>query len=305
MSTPARAQTKNQSPNPQAKQRFGSHLSVAGGFENAFEKAIEVGCDCLQIFVKNQKQWQAKPLTADVIQRYKAAQRKTKIKPVVAHASYLINLASPKAELRAKSVRAVIDELQRCEALAIRGLVLHPGAHMGEGVDAGIRRIADGLDKAHDATRGFKAQVLLETTAGQGTSIGCEIEHLGAILSAVADPDRLGICLDTCHLFAAGYDIRKPEAYERTVALLKKHVSLKRIKCVHVNDSKGDCGSRIDRHDHIGAGKIKVAGFRNLLNDRRLARAIKVLETPKGVNDKGIEHDVINLRKLRRLINKT
>jgi len=286
------------------KQRFGSHLSVAGGFENAFIKAVEVGCDCLQIFVKNQKQWQAKPLTDEVIRNYKSAQRETKIKPVIAHASYLINLASPDAALHAKSVRAVIDELQRCEALGVRGLVLHPGAHMGEGVEAGIERIAAGLDEIHAAAAGFKGKVLLETTAGQGTSIGCEIEHLGAIISRVADADRLGVCLDTCHLFAAGYDLRDADEYDRTIKLLRNQVTLRRIKCIHVNDSKGACDSRIDRHEHIGQGKIGVTGFRNLVNDPRLAKIPRILETPKGENESGVEHDVVNLRKLRKLIKK-
>lgn len=287
------------------KQRFGSHLSVAGGFENAFIKAVEVGCDCLQIFVKNQKQWQAKPLTDEVIRNYKSAQRETRIKPVIAHASYLINLASPNRALFAKSVRAVIDELERCEALGVRGLVLHPGAHVGEGVEPGIERIASGLDEIHAATTGFKGKVLLETTAGQGTSIGCEIEHLGSIISRVADADRLGVCLDTCHLFAAGYDLRDRDEYDRTIGLLRKQVTLSRIKCIHLNDSKGDCESRIDRHEHIGKGKIGAAGFRNLLNDPRLARVPKILETPKGHNDRGVEHDIINLRKLRSLIRKS
>lgn len=289
---------------PSPTQLFGSHLSIAGGFENAFTKAVEVGCDCLQIFVKNQKQWQAKPLTDEVIRNYKAAQRETKIKPVIAHASYLINLASPNADLYKKSVRAVIDELERCEALGVSGLVLHPGAHMGEGVESGIGRIAAGLDEIHAATAGFKGKVLLETTAGQGTSIGCEIEHLGAIISRVADADRLGVCLDTCHLFAAGYDLRDPKEYDRTINLLRKQVTLGRIKCIHVNDSKGDCGSRVDRHEHIGEGKIGEAGFKNLVNDPRLAKIPRILETPKGENESGVEHDIINLRKLRKLIKK-
>ena len=288
---------------PRGIQRFGSHLSVAGGLENAFTQAVKVGCDCLQIFVKNQRQWQAKPLTDDAIRRFRTARRTTGITPVIAHASYLVNLASPDRALHTRSVGAVIDELNRCEALGVMGLVVHPGAHMGEGVDAGIRRIAGGLDTVHDATRGFTTRVLLETTAGQGSSIGCAIEHLGAIVGAVADASRLGVCLDTCHLFAAGYDLRRPDAYDRTINLLRRQVTLRRIKCIHVNDSKGTCGSRIDRHAHIGAGKIGLSGFRNLLNDKRLVRVPRILETPKGTNARGTEYDVINLRKLRRLIN--
>jgi deoxyribonuclease-4 len=268
-------------------QKFGSHLSVAGGFHNAFEEAVRVGCECLQIFVKNQKQWSAKPLTDDVIRDYRRVQRATGIRPVVAHASYLINLASPDNALWNRSINAVVDELERCEALGVRGLVLHPGAHMGEGVEAGVIRIAHALEAIHQRTAGFRAKILLETTAGQGTCVGHEIEHLGDILRQTGEPGRLGVCLDTCHLFAAGYDLRKPEAYNRTVAALRRQVTLGRIKCIHVNDSKGACGSRIDRHAHIGQGKIGVAGFRNLLNDARFARVPKILETPKGEDERG------------------
>jgi len=183
-------------------------MSVAGGLENAFDAAKLAGCDCLQIFVKNQKRWDAKPLTDDGIRRYKHAQTSTKIEPVVAHASYLINLGSPKDEQWKKSIDAVVDELERCEALGILGLVVHPGAHMGEGVDHGIGRIAAGIDEAHARTKGFGVRILLESTAGQGTSIGHEISQLGAILKRTKQPERIGICLDTCHLFAAGYDLR-------------------------------------------------------------------------------------------------
>jgi deoxyribonuclease-4 len=283
-------------------QRFGAHLSVAGGLHLAFDAAVAAGCDCLQIFVKNQKQWTAKPLTDEAIRAYRAAQKRSGIRPVVAHASYLINLASPRQAQWDKSVAAMVDEIERCAALGVVGLVMHPGAHMGEGVDAGIARIVAGLDEIHRRTAGAKTRILLETTAGQGTSIGCDIEHLGRIINDVSEPARLGVCLDTCHLFAAGYDLRKPDEYERTLSLLRKHVTLRRIVCVHMNDSKGACGSRLDRHEHIGKGKMGLVGFRHVVNDHRLAHAAKILETPKGKDGRGVDLDKVNLRKLRRLI---
>ena len=284
------------------KQRFGAHLSTAGGLEKAFERGLQLGCDCLQIFLKNQKQWSAKPLSDEAIAAYKRAQRETGIRPVVAHAGYLINLGSPRKAQWSKSIRAVVDELQRCAALGIGGLILHPGAHLGAGLDAGMSRIAQGLDEVHRRTAGIKAKILLETTAGQGSSVGCRIEHLGRILRTVGDPDRLGVCLDTCHLFAAGYDLSTPDEYARTIDLLRRQVTLGKIKCVHMNDSKGACGSRLDRHEHIGKGRLGLAGFRHVVNDERLARVPKILETPKGTDGRGTDYDKVNLRKLRKLV---
>jgi deoxyribonuclease-4 len=267
----------------------------------AFDRGVEVGCDCLQIFVKNQKQWSAKPLTEADVTAYREAARRTGIGPVIAHASYLINLGSPDATLWGKSVSAVVDELERCEALGIAGLVVHPGAHMGAGVDAGIARIVEGINEVHLRTRGFKTKLLLETTAGQGTALGFEIEHLGTMLHKAADPDRLGVCLDTCHLFVAGYDISNDAEYARTMDLLRREVGLGKIKCVHMNDSKTACGSRVDRHEHIGKGKIGTAGFRNVINDARLAGVPKILETPKGADARGTDLDKVNLRRMRKL----
>lgn len=282
-------------------QRFGAHLSIAGGLHLAFERAVTVGCDCLQIFVKNQKQWSAKPLTDAEVSLFRKAQRASGIKPVVAHASYLINLGSPDAAMWERSISAVVDELGRCEALGVGGLVMHPGAHMGEGEDAGIARIAEGLDEVHRRLAGIRARVLLECTAGQGSAIGWRIEHLGAILQRVGEPARVGVCLDTCHLFAAGYDLRDADAYEGMVAALKRHVTLRRIACIHVNDSKCPLGGRVDRHAHIGEGQIGDAGFRRMLQDRRFLRVPRILETAKGTDAEGVDLDVINLRRLRRL----
>jgi len=284
-----------------AKQRFGAHVSTAGGLDNAFHTGARLGCDCVQIFVKNQKQWSANPLTTETISSFKRARRQTQIQPVVAHAGYLINLGSPAGEPWSKSISAVVDELQRCAALDISWLVLHPGAHMGEGIEAGITRVARALDKVHLRTAGIKPKILLETTAGQGTSVGCEIEHLGRILRQIRDPDRVAVCLDTCHLFVAGYDLSDEGEYERTIDLLRREVTIGRIKCVHMNDAKGVCGSRLDRHEHIGKGQLGLSAFRRVVTDRRLARAAKILETPKGTDGRGADYDRVNLRRLRKL----
>lgn len=277
-------------------------MSVAGGLENAFAAGVRAGCECLQIFVKNQRQWNAKPLTDEVVDSYQAAARETGLSPVVAHASYLINLASPDAELRTRSVAALAEEVLRCHRLGVSYLVLHPGAHMREGVDTGIKRIVQCLNEFHEAAADASTMVLLETTAGQGSSIGHEVEHLARIIEGVRQPGRLGVCVDTCHVFAAGYDISVAEGYHRLVRELENLVTLDRVKCFHVNDSKGACGSRIDRHEHIGKGKIGLAGFRNLLNDPRFTAVPKILETPKGVDGRGTDLDRVNLGRLRRLI---
>jgi len=282
-------------------QRFGAHLSVAGGLEKAFAAATELGCDCLQIFVKNQRQWSAPPLSEEQIRRFRAAARGGP-RPVLAHGSYLLNLASPDSAVRRRSILALIDELTRCEALGIRGLVLHPGAHLGEGLDRGIARIAASLDEAHDATPGFRVRALLETTAGQGTTIGHEPAHLGRVLGGVRHPERLGVCVDTCHVFAAGYDLRAADGYERLIADLSRHVGLRRIHCLHVNDSQAPCHARVDRHEHIGRGRIGRAGFVRLVNDQRLAALPKILETPKGRDGRGVDLDRVNLRRLRGMI---
>lgn len=283
-------------------QPFGAHMSVAGGLENAFHAGVAAGCDCVQIFVKNQRQWSAPPLTEGAIEAYRKAAAETGLAPVIAHASYLINLASPEPVTRRRSIDALADELHRCVALPVPYLVLHPGAHLDQGLDAGIDLIVAGLDEVHRRVENPSSQILLEATAGQGSAIGHEVEHLGRILSGVADRSRLGVCVDTCHVFAAGYDIRTAEGYERLIGELRQHVGLDRIKCIHVNDSVRDCGSRVDRHEHIGKGKIGDAGFIRLLNDPRLADVPKILETPKGVDGRGTDLDRVNLKRLRGFI---
>ena len=295
MSTKHR-QTKKSSPS------FGSHLSVAGGLENAFVDGARLGCDSLQIFVKNQRQWQAKPLSDEQIDAYRNAQRETGIAPVVAHASYLLNLASPQADMRDKSARAMVDELSRCEALGVDALIFHPGAYMSATEKAGIRNIVKSLDKVTQACAGFRTMILLETTAGQGTAIGYRFEQLAAILDAAREPDRLGICLDTCHLFAAGYDFRKEEGYDKMMDEMEAAFGVAKVRCIHVNDSKRECGSRVDRHEHIGKGKIGQAGFAHFVNDARFADTPMILETEKGKDGRGADLDAVNLKRLRSLI---
>lgn len=283
------------------KQKFGSHVSAAGGLQNAFTEAVRVGCDCLQVFVKNQRQWAAPPLTHEQIAGYHSAEQDSQLSPVFAHATYLLNLATPDDTLRSKSVAALVDELQRCESLGLHGLVVHPGAHVGAGEDAGIASIIKSLDEVHGRTRGFKCPVLLETTAGQGTTLGHTIEQIAAMLDGVDAPDRLGVCLDTCHLFAAGYDLTDSKACKDLVDQIDSRIGVGRVLCIHTNDSKGKLGSRLDRHEHIGKGLIGKRGFANFLNDARLTHAPRILETPKGEDDRGRDWDRVNLAALRRI----
>ena len=280
---------------------LGAHMSVAGGLEHAFTAGRRVGCDCLQIFVKNQRQWQGPPLTDEQVQAYQSARREAKLSPVVAHASYLLNLASPDATTRDKSIHAMIDELQRCEALGVSALIFHPGAHMDGTVKQGIQRIARSLDKVRKVCAGYETTVLLETTAGQGTPIGWRFEQLAAIFDRVKEPDCLGVCLDTCHLFAAGYDFRKPDGYAAMIDELCETMGINKVRCIHTNDSKRECGSRVDRHEHIGKGKIGKAGFAHFMNDARWHHVPFILETPKGKDGRGTDLDTVNLKRLRSL----
>ena len=287
---------------PDSHPILGAHLSVAGGLENAPRSAADLGCDCLQVFVKNQRQWQARPLTEDQVARFQAARGMAAIGPVVAHASYLLNLASPVASTRKRSIAAMIDELSRCEALTIPHLIFHPGSHLEGTLEAGIKRVVGSLDAVHRACPGYRTMILLENTAGQGSAIGYRFEQLDAILDQVRQPDRLGVCLDTCHLFAAGYDFRKPEDYAAMIAHLDRAIGLARVRCIHVNDSKREAGSRVDRHEHIGKGKIGKKGLAHFLNDHRFVGVPMILETPKGKDGRGTDLDKVNLKRLRALI---
>jgi deoxyribonuclease-4 len=279
--------------------RLGAHESIAGGLHKAFDRAQSAGCDTVQIFVKSNRSWAVKPLTDDDIARFRAKAESTGVHPVVGHTSYLLNLGTPDEALWTKSRDMLITELERCEALDVPYLVLHPGAHVGSGEEAGLARVAQALGEVHGATAGFRAQVLLETTAGQGSSLGHTFEQLAQIIELAPEGERLGVCFDTCHVFAAGYELRTPEGYTETMNALDKVIGLERLRAVHLNDCKGELGSRKDRHDHIGKGHIGLEGFRHLLNDPRLADLPGLLETPKGDD---LEEDRENLAVLRSLI---
>lgn len=278
--------------------RLGAHESIAGGLHKAFDRARSVGCDALQIFVKSNRSWAVKPLTEEDIARFKAKAEETGIQPVVAHTSYLLNLASPDEALWARSRDTLIIELERCEALGVGWLVLHPGSHVGTGEEAGLARVAQGLGEVHAATPGFCARILLETTAGQGTNLGYRFEQLAWLLEHAPQGERLGICLDTCHVFTAGYELRTPEGYAATMEAFDRVIGLERLKALHLNDSKHDLGTRKDRHAHIGEGYIGLEGFRHVVNDPRLANLPGLLETPKS-ND--LHEDRENLAVLRSL----
>ena len=279
--------------------RLGAHESIAGGLHKAFDRAQSVGCEAMQIFVKSNRSWAVKPLTEEDIARFRAKAEETGIHPLVGHTSYLLNLATPDAALWIKSRDTLIIELERCEALDVGWLVLHPGSHVGAGEEAGLARVAQALGEVHAATPGFRAQILLETTAGQGTNLGYRFEHLAWLIEHTSEGERLGVCLDTCHVFAAGYELRTPEGYGATMEAFDRVIGLERLHAIHLNDSKGDLGSRKDRHEHIGQGLIGLEGFRHLLNDTRLAGLPGLLETPKGDD---LQEDRENLAVLRSLI---
>lgn len=277
---------------------LGSHMSIAGGLHMAFEHIRAVRGTALQIFTRNQRQWRIPELSACDADLFAMAWSQWGDYPVAAHDSYLINLASPDPDLAERSLAAFSEELRRVEALNIPYLVTHPGSHLGAGVDAGIVRYAAALDQAIDGSRTSRAMVLLETTAGQGTNLGSTFEELARIMELSRHPDRLGVCYDTCHTFAAGYDIRTPETYAATFDRFDRIIGLPRLRFFHLNDTKSDFASRKDRHEHIGQGAIGLEGFRLLMRDPRFVRVPKVLETPK---DKDLADDVRNLTLLRRL----
>ncbi|MBI4537708.1 MAG: deoxyribonuclease IV [candidate division NC10 bacterium] len=280
--------------------RLGAHMSIAGGVDKAPLRGREAGCDTIQVFTKSNRQWAAKPLTDEQVRAYKDNLAATGIGPVVAHTCYLINLAAPSVSVWRRSVASFRDEMERAERLGIPYLVTHPGSHLGAGEAEGVARVAEALNALHAALPESALLVLLEATAGQGTSLGRRFEEIAAILERVEARERLGVCLDTCHLFAAGYDLRTPTGYAKTMGELAACVGLKRVKAIHLNDSKAGLGSRVDRHTHIGEGALGTGAFRLLLNDRRFRRVPMILETPKDGD--GVAADRRNLARLRRLL---
>lgn len=279
---------------------LGAHLSIAGGLHNALLRAEKLGLETVQIFTKNQQQWRVPPLKREAIEQWCATAQRLGFTHAVSHDSYLINLASPDEKLWKKSIGNFIQEFARCSALRIPYLVMHPGSHMGMGEDWGLSRIASALDLVWEAHPRGGVIVCLEITAGQGSALGYKLEHLAEIIKRVGSPNRLGVCLDTAHLWAAGYDFRGRK-YARFMKEVDRLVGRWRIQVVHLNDSKKEMGSRVDRHDHIGHGKIGLDGFRPFVRDKELRRVPKIIETPKGKAPDGREWDEVNIEALRGL----
>jgi deoxyribonuclease IV len=282
---------------------LGAHVSTKGGISSAFNRARAISASAMAIFTKNANQWKAKPLTEADCSEFSTARGELKTQPLLAHASYLINLATTNEEFYAKALVGMADELQRAARLCVDAVVLHPGAHMGAGVEKGLEQIARSFDRIHRDLPGNSVLTLLETAAGQGSCVGCSFEELGTILKLVDDPSRLAVCVDTCHIFAAGYDIRTRAGYEAMVDEMLEHIGIENVAAFHLNDSKKPLGSRVDRHEHIGKGEIGLDAFAFLLNDERFARVPKVIETPKSEAplDENL-WDIENLTRLRSLV---
>jgi deoxyribonuclease IV len=287
--------------------RIGAHMSVAGGVSKAVDRAVVHGCEALQIFCKNANQWLGKPLAPDEIVRFRQRVDETGLTPVVSHASYLINLATALPQLRQQSIAAFVDELDRAESLGLRGVVIHPGTCTSGTEDEALRLVAQAIDCAFKARPRQRVMVLLEHTAGQGRTVGYCFEHLAAILEHLDGSPRVGVCLDTCHLLASGYDISDASGYEDTFQLFERIVGLDRLEVFHGNDSKKPCGSRVDRHEHIGKGFVGLEPFRRVLADARFANRAILIETEKagGSERAGTlvvdPYDKKNLDTLRRL----
>ncbi len=275
---------------------LGAHMSVEGGFDKAIERALSIGCTTLQIFTKSNRQWYAKPLEATEIELFKKAFSASGLDSVVSHASYLINLPSATADTRTKSIKALKEEIHRCEQLGIKYLVLHPGSRgtltEQEGLDFIIKGLNEVLHKDMTTT------LLLETMAGQGTSLGSTFEQLGTVLSSITFSDKVGICLDTCHIFAAGFDFSTEALYKELLNTFDKHIGLKKLKVMHINDSKKECGSRVDRHETLGEGQIPLKAFSLLFNDEQFFDVPKILETPK----ESLEDDLSNIKTIKKLL---
>lgn len=280
---------------------FGSHLSISGGMHKAVIEAESLAMATVQVFTKNQQQWKVKPLEEDVIAAWKKAIARVKFEHAVSHDSYLINLASPADELWEKSIDLFVEEITRCDLLGIPWLVTHPGAHVESGEEAGIKRVAKALDKIHARLPKSKTITCLESTAGQGTTLGYKLEHLAEIIAKVKHPERLGVCVDTAHLFAAGYDFRGTK-YKSLCKEIEKTIGLDRVKVWHLNDSKKPLGSRVDRHEHIGLGTIGDDGFKPIVSDKRWKNIPKILETPKDTHSDGRPWDAVNLERLASLM---
>jgi deoxyribonuclease IV len=278
---------------------FGAHMSTSGGVHKALQRGIGIHCEIIQIFVKNNMQWFGKPYTPNDLALYANELASGKLQVVFGHTGYLINLGAPASDNREKSVKSLVQEIQLAESLGVPFLVLHPGAHLGQGEAAGLKQIVAGLDEVFQIPRQSPVRIALENTAGQGTCLGHQVAHLAAIFDQVQKSERLGVCLDTAHFFAAGYDLRTPKGWNAAIKEVEKLIGLKQILAFHLNDSKTELGSRVDRHAGIGLGKIGKEAFRHVLNDARFAQHPGCLETPKSAD---LHEDVENLAILRGLV---
>jgi len=297
----ARVTTKSQINNRNSQILLGAHMSIRGGVSMAIERARSIRCTAMQMFVKNNMQWFARPLTSEEIRAFLNHVQRGELLSVFAHANYLINLAATNPQFHANSIRALAEELVRADQLELPFLVLHPGAHLGAGEEAGLKKIADSVDEVFRKIPEVKTKIALEITAGQGSCIGHRFEHLAQIIANVREPDRLRVCLDTAHLFAAGYDIGSESGVKKTFHQFDGAIGRNRLVAIPVNDSKTGFGSRVDRHEHIGKGRIGLDAFRFIMRSPRFNKIPKVLETPKG---KDLMEDVMNLKTLHDLRNK-
>jgi deoxyribonuclease-4 len=280
---------------------LGAHMSIRGGVSMAIERARSIDCTAMQMFVKNNMQWFARPLRREEIRAFLNHVQRGELLSVFGHANYLINLAATNPRFHANSIRALSEELVRADQLELPFLVLHPGAHLGAGEQAGLERIVASIDRVLAGLPKVKTRIALETTAGQGSCLGNKFEHLAYIISRVREPERLCVCLDTAHVFAAGYDISNESSLQTTFREFDRVIGRDRLVAIHFNDSKTGCGSRVDRHEHIGKGRIGLDAFRFIIRDRCFSKIPKVLETPKG---KDLHEDVMNLKTLRTLAKK-
>lgn len=277
---------------------IGAHISISGGLDKSVSRAVKIGCETIQIFTKSNAQWNARKLNENEIKKFQAELKNFQIHPVVVHSSYLINLCASDREILKKSRISFIEELKRCEKIGALCLVFHPGAHLGKGEDYGIKMTAESLNIIHERTPNFKTLTVIELTAGQGTVIGYRFEQIRKLIDLIEEKDRIGVCVDTCHIFSAGYDIRTEKGCVNVFKEFDEIIGIDKIKVFHLNDSKRELNSRVDRHFHIGKGKIGKTAFRFIMQNPLFANIPKIIETPKGHDDK---LDIMNLRTLRKL----